>query len=729
MPSLLLLAACASDPELVSRPRAVPSVRIEPASPTVLDTLSVVTAGPDEQDPEFTWVADGLPVGAGPTLSGAVLRRGQRVQVQLQTAARSFPVVGEALVADAPPTATAARLDPPGFHRGTGVRCIGEGFADPDGDAAGWRFAWTVDDVPVAGTADALDPALWGRGSRVGCTATPDDGALVGEPVAVEGVAGDAPGVAIASFVGSPIWGLDPVVCAPAPEAGDPDGDPVAWSFAWTADGAPATADAETTYPGDTISELAAASARTWACTLTATSASGQSIDTAEIRPAAAGGNILVIVMDDWGVDKMGAYAEHPAPAPTPNMDALAAGGILFRHAWATPQCSSSRAAWMTGRHPRRHGVGEVIEYWESDFHLPYTELLIPAVLAGGVDLAYDTSFVGKWHLGTSLDDVGADHPNLAGWAWFAGSFGNLGNPWLGPLDGGSHNYTHWERIENGAFAPTDTYATTVTADDTIGRIAAMTPPWLLVASLNAAHTPYHVPPADLTTLAVDDLSEDPDLYDAIVEAADTEIGRILAATPADTTVILFGDNGTQTAVIREPWDPSQAKGTVTEGGLRVPFVASGLLVRAPGTECEGLVSIVDIFATIAQIAGIEVSALTNSTGAPLAQDGISLLPYFTDPERPSLRAVNYGERMFPNGPPPYSSDLRAVTDGRWKVIRVVNAPDFRDSLYDLSATGREEDDLLLAPLTPEAQVAYDQLSAALADYDASLVYDVPADP
>src|SRR5688500_6847975 len=61
--------------------------------------------------------------------------------------------------------------------------------------------------------------------------------------------------------------------------------------------------------------------------------------------------NVLLVVLDDVGTDKIAAYAEHPLPALTPNIDALAARGTLFRNAWAYTACTPTRAALITGRY------------------------------------------------------------------------------------------------------------------------------------------------------------------------------------------------------------------------------------------------------------------------------------------------------------------------------------------------------------------------------------------
>src|SRR5262245_39982187 len=92
--------------------------------------------------------------------------------------------------------------------------------------------------------------------------------------------------------------------------------------------------------------------------------------------------NLLVLLTDDQGVDKVGIYAAHPSPPPTPNIDALARRGVLFRRAYAQPTCSPTRAALLTGRYNRRYGLGVVIEPLDEVFELPLSEVTAPEALA-----------------------------------------------------------------------------------------------------------------------------------------------------------------------------------------------------------------------------------------------------------------------------------------------------------------------------------------------------------
>lgn len=304
---------------------------------------------------------------------------------------------------------------------------------------------------------------------------------------------------------------------------------------------------------------------------------------------ALARDNFLVILADDVGVDAIDVYAEGAAPGPTPNIDQLAAEGILFRHASTNPVCAPTRAEVLTGRHGFRTGIGTP----ESAL-LDLDETTLPELLAA----THHTAAIGKWHLGGN--DV--DHPIDSGFDYYAGSLGS-----------GLGDYSSWSKTTNSTTTTGSTqngfttYATTDAADEAISKIAEFgEDPWFVWLAFNAAHTPFHVPPASLATITVNAGSDNPTKFKAAVEAMDTEIGRVLASIPQsirdDTTVIFIGDNGTPAGASESPFEPSHAKGSLYEGGTNVPLIVTSPRIGASdeGEESQALVSSVDLLATIA---------------------------------------------------------------------------------------------------------------------------------
>jgi len=410
--------------------------------------------------------------------------------------------------------------------------------------------------------------------------------------------------------------------------------------------------------------------------------------------------NVMVLVMDDVGVDMLGAYGVHPSFPPTPNIDALIADGVLFERCYTPPSCSPTRAAVLTGRLSFRTGLGQPVNELQPEPALELDERTLPEVLAAGSARPIASSAIGKWHLG-SESAGGADHPNLQGFEWFDGPLGNLFN---------NQTYFNYGKIRNGVRYPSTVYATTDQVNDALGRIAAMPEPWFLWLGFSAAHTPLHAPPAHLHTytLAGDPSATPYEHYCAMVQAMDTELGRLLAGIPPDvrarTTVVLLGDNGSPQQVVVPPSVPSQSKGSLFEGGVRVPLVISGHQVAARGQRCASLVQTVDLFPTIV---GLFDADLAQGVGDNRPIDGLDLAPYLADVAAAPLRSCVMVDKFEPNGFGPYTDQGAMIRDPRWKLIRRSGLP---DAFFDLEGLDREGVDLNAGPLDGEQQKALARL-------------------
>lgn len=411
--------------------------------------------------------------------------------------------------------------------------------------------------------------------------------------------------------------------------------------------------------------------------------------------------NILVVVLDDISASELSTYGLLGAEAVTPNLDALAAQGVLFENAWSSPICSPSRALMLTGRYGFRTLIGANINK-SSQVGLPLEEVLLPELLRNHSPHAYSDIAIGKWHLGSL--NVGEElAPNVAGFSNYVGAPHNLV---------GVEDYFSYEVITNGeAVQQDDVYITTEEVDAVL-EFAAETPePWYCQLNLHAPHEPWHPPPLELHTSPIfTSLNLTRAMYVAMIEAADTELGRMWASLSEDvrarTTVIVVGDNGTQKPVVSEALDPTKSKGTLFEGGLHVPLLIAGRHVRNPGRREDALVHVIDVYATVAELAGVDHLLPPEERGS----DSVSLVPYLEGVGHPSQRSFLFSERFGPNGGPIHSAK-RAVRDERWKLIRRQNQPDV---LYDLQADPYETFDLLQYALPPEAQVAYARLQNRL---------------
>lgn len=422
---------------------------------------------------------------------------------------------------------------------------------------------------------------------------------------------------------------------------------------------------------------------------------------TSNISVASSTPNVLLVIIDDIGPEQLGAYASdniaNAAPATTPRMDALAANGVRFKNAWGFPVCSPSRAAMYTGRYPLRTGVGAVIDATD-DNTLSSSETTVAEVTkAAGLSSA----LIGKWHLGENAANGGTNAPRVAG------GF----DTHSGTVSGAISSYTKWVRYLDGVkkIKPITTYATTYQADDAY-NFASQYNNWFVTLSLNAPHSPYHIPTnglysQDLTGISDcnTDLTTKRKCYKASLEALDTELGRLLdkldsVGKLSNTMVIIVGDNGTPSDTVDSGVDRTKAKGTVYQRGLRVPMIISGPSVLGGGRVVNDVVSVTDVFATIAELTG-----QTQTTGV----DSVSMLPYINNTASSSLRTQVYAETFSGNST--HNGDS-AMRDARYKLIE---SEGVYIGFYDLQNDPEETNNLLNTTLDATAQASLNSLKAA----------------
>ena len=423
------------------------------------------------------------------------------------------------------------------------------------------------------------------------------------------------------------------------------------------------------------------------------------------LASVAAQHNVLIVLADDLGVDYVGCYGEGTSPPPTPNIDALAAQGVLFRNAWAYPSCSPTRAAILTGRHPFRTTVGRWIRHPNNSNPVIGTirgsEDTLPELLDRAAS-GYAHACIGKWH----MHDVshGVDAPRtLGGYDTFTGHM-------AGQLPG----YFSWPRVHMGVEQTTTAYATTQQTDDAIAWIQAQSQPWLCYLAYTAPPIPFHAPPASLQTQGVTSSSSNRDKYRAMIEAMDTELGRLLAAIGptalASTHVLFLGDNGSVQNMAVPPFDPSRAKGSPYEGGLNVPLIYRGPATVQPGREVGALACAVDVFSTALQLCGAGAAV-----PSWLAVDGVSLVPYLTDPNQSPLRAFAFSEQFTgATWPSPNSNGHAVLRNDQYKLIHRYTGGSHE--LYDLLNDPWENQNLLASQLTPLQQQNYFALLTRLAE-------------
>ena len=371
--------------------------------------------------------------------------------------------------------------------------------------------------------------------------------------------------------------------------------------------------------------------------------------------------NILVIIADDMGTDAFAPYNIGTDLPNTPHLDSLAQQGVLFRNAWGYATCAPSRASLMTGRYGNKNGIVR------SGPDLPDEEITLFEHIETITSGEYVNAVFGKWHLGN------ANHPNTQGVDHYDGN-----------LFAGVDDYFSWERTINGTIDISDTYVTTYITEEAIDWVDNQSQPWLLWMAYNAPHGPVHLPPDSLYTRTSTDSNFD--RYMCMIESVDHEVGRLyksLSPEEKENTILIFvGDNGTPNSRL-QTYPSRHGKGTLYEGGIRVPMFVTGYGVSRIGEQEEAMVSFSDVFATITELLGTDLpGGIDNS---------FSFYPLLSDAEA-KTRTFNYSELQ--------DGELdRAIRNEQYKLII---RSDGSEEFFDLIADPFERIDLMQNGLTVE---------------------------
>lgn len=363
--------------------------------------------------------------------------------------------------------------------------------------------------------------------------------------------------------------------------------------------------------------------------------------------------NIVIILVDDLGWNDVG---YHGSEIRTPFIDRLAREGVRLSRFYGTPICTSTRAGLMTGRSPMRYGlIYAVIQLW-TNYGLPLDEHILPESFRAA---GYATAMVGKWQLG---HDHVRQLPFNRGFDHYYGMV-------HGPIDYFTHvvgfgptvtGAVDWQR--NGRTVYEDGYATDLLAREAVRLIETRDRgrPLLLYLAFNAAHSPLQAP-QNLIDSYAEITDERRRIFAAMVESMDAGIGSVLMALEregiSDNTLILFfSDNGSH-----QTWGRTEplrgGKGTVFEGGIRVPAIVHWPAGLEGGREVSHAFSNLDVFPTLAAAAGVPPRNEKPFDGRnvwPQIQGGDAL------PARDLFFAVEQSDDFW-----------FAVLHGEWKLVRI----------------------------------------------------------
>jgi len=431
--------------------------------------------------------------------------------------------------------------------------------------------------------------------------------------------------------------------------------------------------------------------------------------------------NIIYILADDLGYNELGAYGQ--TIIRTPNLDRLAADGIRFtQHYSGSPVCAPSRGTLLTGKHTGNAYVRDNFEMggWgpdepEGQLPLKDSEVTIAEMLK---PVGYTTGFIGKWGLG-GPDSEG--HPNNQGFDRFYGYL----------CQRVAHNYypTHlWSDSEADSLDNGEWYAAHQTLDEPLSSEDAYyerfggndyapdlmidaaldfidknaQDPFFLVFATPVPHLALQVP-NDSVEEYPDSMDTEPFLggpylphprpkaaYAAMITRMDRDIGSMLARLEEhgidENTIVMFSsDNGTTYVkgsyadYFKSVGDFRGLKGSVFEGGIRVPMIARWPGRIEAGSTTDHVSAFWDVLPTIAEITGAKV---------PEGIDGQSFLPALTGLEQEADAPLYWEYHAF--------GGMQAVRMGQWKGVRleIRRQKDSPVMLYDLESDPTESIDV-----------------------------------
>jgi arylsulfatase A-like enzyme len=332
---------------------------------------------------------------------------------------------------------------------------------------------------------------------------------------------------------------------------------------------------------------------------------------------AAGRPNVVLVMADDQGWGDTG-YNGHPE-LKTPNLDALAAGGLRMDRFYAAHfNCSPTRASVMTGRHPHRMGT------FGPGSPIRAQEVTVAQVLQAA---GYATGHFGKWHLnGKNGDRNTKEMPGRAILATDPLSPGKLGfDEWIS-VD----NFFDLDPVlgRNGVAEKFHGDGSDISMDEALKFIRKQTAaarPFFVVVWFGNPHVPHEALPADKAPYT--SLPEKDQNYYGEIAGMDRNVGKLRAALRelkvSDNTLLWYCSDNGGAAGPKSTGDLRGAKGTLWEGGLRVPGIVEWP-ARIPKPLVSGVpCSTSDIYPTVLDATGVTAKNQVR----PL--DGISLLPLF----------------------------------------------------------------------------------------------------
>jgi arylsulfatase A-like enzyme len=423
-------------------------------------------------------------------------------------------------------------------------------------------------------------------------------------------------------------------------------------------------------------------------------------------------------MVDDLGKEWVGCYGAEDIK--TPNIDALAAGGMKFNNAYSMPQCTPSRATLLTGKYPWRNGYvnhwdvprwGVGYFDWKKKENTTFARLL--------KDQGYTTCAAGKWQINDfRIEPRAMAKHGFDDWAMWTGyeagnppSAKRYQDPYINTPDG--------SKTYDGKFGP-DIYA-----DHLIGFMKRnKDKPMCLYFPMALTHGPLVVTPDE------PDAEGNLGKHKAMVRYTDKLVGKLVKALDElgireNTIVIFTTDNGTGSGITGKinGQQVKGAKGKESEPGVCEPFIVNCPGLVPAGVETDALTDFTDLLPTFVELGGGKVPD-------DLTIDGVSFAPLILGKEKDTPRewimALGHGPAKLDKDGVRGQKDFatRVIRDKSYKVW--VSSEKSIIRLHDLSKDPREETNLLDSGLA-EHKAALHKFQAvldSLPDKDARPLYE-----
>jgi len=392
--------------------------------------------------------------------------------------------------------------------------------------------------------------------------------------------------------------------------------------------------------------------------------------------------NIIILLADDLGFADLGFRG---SDIETPNIDRLAHEGLTLNRFYSMPICTPTRSALMTARDPMKLGsIYAGFQPWQNGGVSPDEHFMPESFQAAG----YQTAMVGKWHLGHTAEPL---VPNSRGFDHFFGHLNTQIDYFESTVAGG------YDLQENGiSVLREDQYMTDVHGSEAVRYIEKLRDPekpFFLYVPFLAPHSPMQAPEA-LENKYRNRLNRPfpKRTYAAMVDSLDQAVGDILDSLDAqgiteNTLVFFFSDNGGLKAFGADNSPYRGGKLETFEGGIRVNAIMRWPGEIASGEITEDVVSVLDVFPTLAEALGVQMLGEKAVEG----QSRWGALMNSADNPRD-------GDLFFASNSPILDKYHVSVMEKRWKLVQIIDhksaETEVENFLFDLSVDAEEKNNL-----------------------------------